>query len=468
MTPLRARLHLAFATTAAALALASCGDDSNAAPATDAGADAAGDVADDAPDASDGDAVDGATDTDSPDTPVGPCGEPGPAPQFETTELVRADTSGGPPLNAVADVVTLDLDGDGHQEYVFAEPAQSRLRMLDGCETQCETLDLFGVADLPVRLAVFDADGDGSVDDLIIGSVGSIDSSDERVASVYVATNDDGWTVQAVATELRRVACIVPADLDEDGTLDIVICEFGDINGDVTVLWGGDLGFSTTQIAGGPGSIGAAVFDADEDGDLDVVVAFSQTTEQVVLLEATGDRTFSRRVLFDPELPWYGHSSLRAWDLDLDGRLDIVFTNGDPGDLETAEVPDGLHGLNVLWNRGEGEFEYERLADLLFAYTTSIADFDGDCVPDIAVFSVPELGPELAPGEVPAILVRPAAPEGERVSPITGAPQNVVGVAATDFDGDGDMDLVGGRFSATGEATDDLVFVSTNGGTTER
>ncbi len=437
---------------------AACSDDPAPHDAVDAGdATDGGDVATDAtPDGADG-SVDGGEQ---------PCAAVEPTtPAFAARSLIDAAPPVGQPTDAVSDVLPVDLDGDGFEEFLFAEPAANRIRMLDACETACVAVEIAQTPGQPARIEVADLDGDGAVE-LVIAGVGAVDGSDDPVGSVQIARQvDDAWEVEIVAEELQRVACAYPMDLDEDGALDIVVCEFGDVIGFVSVLWGGGADYEYARLYEGAGAVDLDVIDVDGDGGQDLVVGMSQLQEQVVLLHQDSGRTFSSEVLFDAGLTWFGHSSIDVVDLDGDGLDDIVFTNGDPGDLEEPILPMGLHGVNVLWNRDGGTFEYERLADLYYAYSTAIADFDGDCALDIAVFRAPALGPELdlaGPDDPPAILVRPALQGAERILPIGEAKIDVVSAVARDIDGDGDVDILVGQMSATGVVDGALVYVLDN------
>lgn len=450
-----------------------CGDDgSDAVPdTTDTtdGADTAADtaVADDASDAAEGDDRD-AADVDAASDAGEACAEPPSSVPFDIEPLLVDEPSDGPPLSAVSDVLEVDVDGDGLPEYVLVEPAAERLRIADACESGCRVDATIPIDGQPVRVEAVDLDGD-AFPELVVAGIGFVGGSNAPVGSVSVVRRDgNDWEVERVADELFRVACARPEDLDSDGFVDIVVCEFGDVDGHVGVLWGSADGFAYERVYRGAGAVDVDFLDTDGDGVRDIVVAMSQLQEQVITLERSGARSLSPRVLYDPDLVYFGHSSLRVVDLDGDGRSDVLFTNGDPGDLPGREVPEGLHGLNVLWQRDGGQFEYERLADVAFAYATAVGDFDGDCTLDVMVFRAPSMLPDFEAdlsGVPPAILVRPAVSGDARAQPVAEATIDVVSARSVDIDADGVLDVVVGQMSVTGVIDGPILYALRNAGT---
>lgn len=79
--------------------------------------------------------------------------------------------------------------------------------------------------------------------------------------------------------------------------------------------------------------------------------------------------------------PSYNSSSFEIVDIDQDGRLDIVHTNGDTLD---AFLPKPYHGVRWLRHTEEGTWERRELGLLIGALQSVVADFDQDGDLDIA------------------------------------------------------------------------------------
>ena len=62
-------------------------------------------------------------------------------------------------------------------------------------------------------------------------------------------------------------------------------------------------------------------------------------------------------------------------DMDQDGALDILFTNGDTFDDQYVKPS---HGVQWLKNLGDQQYAYHRLTDLPGAHAARAGDFDLD------------------------------------------------------------------------------------------
>ncbi len=81
----------------------------------------------------------------------------------------------------------------------------------------------------------------------------------------------------------------------------------------------------------------------------------------------------------------YGSSYFELLDMDLDGDLDILYTNGDNADYTPILKP--YHGIRYFENNGQNEFEESFFYPLHGAYKAKPADYDGDGDLDIAAIS---------------------------------------------------------------------------------
>jgi len=166
---------------------------------------------------------------------------------------------------------------------------------------------------------------------------------------------------------------IAPADLDNDGDLDLVVA-----NGAVAVLlWNGD-SYEARLDLGIDGAVSAAVGDLDSDGWTDILVARTGDSDVIVW---GGEWLAGSGMPPDPLRLEGGapSASLLPVDLDGDGRLEIVRL----GRGGRSGTPD------VIWTRSVADprrFESVELpgSDRL-SLAAAIADVDGDGLLDIWV-----------------------------------------------------------------------------------
>ena len=352
------------------------------------------------------------------------------APQPPAFEPYQPDlTAAGTLSNAAA-----DLDGDGDTDLFvgFNGAANRLLRNDDGRLT--DVAAAMGVADgRATRAAAWgdiDADGDS---DLLVGfapGAGPVLRLYRNLGRRFEdATAGAGLLVPAGA--VRQPAWV---DVDDDGDLDLFVAFRDRPN----ALYRND-GGSFTDIAASVGladarkSVGAVWFDYDEDGDLDLYVA-NQDGDANGLFRHDGGR-FSD-VADAAGVAWAGRTPRDATrgtvrpcaaDVDGDGRLDLVTAN---------------YGANGLFlNRGDGTFADASARWGLHGEgrhdTCAPADVDNDGRLDLYVngtvservshrdYLFRNLGERFADVTPPALLALPASH----------------GALWADLDGDGDQDL---------------------------
>jgi hypothetical protein len=91
--------------------------------------------------------------------------------------------------------------------------------------------------------------------------------------------------------------------------------------------------------------------------------------------------------------PDFGSSWISVVDLDRDGDLDILYSNGDAFDYAPANSRP-WHGVQWLENKGTLQFEFHRIADLPGASSPQAADIDGAKAYQKLIFiTIPQLMP---------------------------------------------------------------------------
>ena len=305
----------------------------------------------------------------------------------------------------------------------------------------------------PVHVEPVDLDGDLAID-LVAADLGSARPNDHdqgRVVWLRGQPAAGSFEEVVLASGLGRIADVRPADFDADGDLDLIVAEFGHYQtGKIFLLRnvaqrGQRPRFEPEVIDGRPGTIHVPVHDFNQDGRPDFVALVSQDWERVEAFINQGDGSFHLQTLWaGPDLT-FGSSGIELVDLDQDGDMDVLYTNGDCWDNWYVNTS---HGVQWLENLGDLEFAYHRLTDMPGVYRALAGDFDGDG--DLDVVAVAWLPPPVMPStllDAPlvSILCLEQTEPGTFVRHTleTGSPHYAT-VETADFDGDGDLDFAVG------------------------
>ncbi|HEX3150512.1 MAG TPA: FG-GAP-like repeat-containing protein [Gemmataceae bacterium] len=308
---------------------------------------------------------------------------------------------------------------------------------------------------------VVDLDGDG-INDVILAVLGSFYATDDRVGSVVWlrGSPDRTFTPVTLLDGVGRVADVRPADFRGAGKLDLVVAEFGwHDTGSILLLenqttdWQKPA-FVPRILDSRHGTTHVAVCDMNGDGRPDFVAVISQEHETVVAFLNDGNGKFRQETIYKAPHPTWGSNGLQVVDLDGDGRLDVIMSNGDSLDPPYLLRPD--HGITWLENKGAYPFTPHRLADCYGAGSPVVADFDGNGLLDIAFVSfLPgEFFPQREKMRLDSVVILEQVKRGEFVRhAIEMETCDHLTCAAGDLDGKGRPDLVVGNYVRGGRTS---------------
>lgn len=307
----------------------------------------------------------------------------------------------------------------------------------------------------PARAEDCDLDGDG-IRDLLIADLGVFYPSDNAQGRVIWLRGRPGRAFEAItlADGLGRVSDVRPADFDGDGDLDLIVAVFGwHEQGEILLLVnetprepGAAPAFRRKQVDPRHGTIHVPVADLDGDGRMDFVAVISQEYETVEAFLNDGRGGFRRETLFAAGMPSFGSSGIRLADLDKDGDLDVILTNGDV--LDTGIIR-AEHGVHWLENEGSYPFKHRKLAGLYGACGVAVGDIDGDGDLDIAASSFlptrlfSEERKRFEPDGI--ILLLQEGPGRFRKASLVSGTCLFPSCDLADIDGDGRLDLLAGQ-----------------------
>ncbi len=184
---------------------------------------------------------------------------------------------------------------------------------------------------------------------------------------------------------LQRPVQITPVDLNNDGKMDYVICEFGFLTGALSWMENlGDNHFQKHILRNVPGAIKVYIQDYNHDGKPDIWALFAQGDESIFLFTNKGNGNFDQQqVLRFP--PSYGSSYFELDDFNKDGYPDIVYTCGDNADYSPVLKP--YHGVYIFMNDKTNHFTQKYFYPINGCYKAIARDYDGDGDLDIATIS---------------------------------------------------------------------------------
>jgi len=344
----------------------------------------------------------------------------------------------------ISHVLAVDLDRDGLLDVVVCDALRNQVSWIRqyprGVFTEHVLADNIAA---PAHVQAIDFDGDGHLD-LMVASLGMLFPSNDKIGSVIILHNDGkmNFTKHVVVDHIARVSDVRAADLNGDGKMDLAVAQFGYDDGETR--WIENLGnwqFTSHILQKLSGPINVEIADLNGDGHQDLVVLVSQEWEEIWAYISDGKGNFTPKLLYGSANDDFGSSGISLVDLNQDGKIDILYTNGDAFDYIPPR-PRPWHGVQWLENKGNFEFEFHRIANFAGAYNAKAVDINGDGHLDLLVVSAFNFWEK--PSAMSFIWLENDGHMHFRRHDITNTPTHLLALDAGDFDGSGKIDFVTG------------------------
>ncbi len=276
-------------------------------------------------------------------------------------------------------IITLLKADQAHERIFVGEAGTNRLRIFDWNRRLIATRVL-GSPPTDVIL---------QSEHVLVLESGILDPNDQPKGRLvqYDLVGDDSLQFSRVLIDsLFRPVFVEQFDFNGDGVNEFLICEFGDNRGQLALYRYDGSKYERQVLDPSPGAIRFEIRDMTGDGYPDIVALFAQGDERIVLFENDGTGNFSGRPRILARFPpVYGSMYFSMHDFNNDGKLDILYVNGDNFDYSRVLKP--YHGVRILENDGKNRFVERYFFPVYGAARAAVADFDRDGDLDILVTS---------------------------------------------------------------------------------
>lgn len=224
-----------------------------------------------------------------------------------------------------------------------------------------------------------------SEESLWLTVMGSFSPEDAQKGMVLSIPKDGAKQARIAADKLRRPVHTSYDDLNNDGLMDFVVCEFGKWTGRLSMfLNDGNGEFNQSTLINQTGAVKSYIKDFNGDGLQDVIALFGQGNESIYILYNLGEGKFKMDQVLQFS-PSHGSCYFNLFDYNGDGFDDIIYCAGDNADFTPIMKP--YHGIYIFENDGENNFKEVFFYQMNGAYAAIPSDFDQDGDLDIAAIS---------------------------------------------------------------------------------
>jgi hypothetical protein len=374
--------------------------------------------------------------------------------------LEKQALTAGATVPVVANVRFFDLDGDGKLEVVACDMGHGTVYVAQPWKGDTSLREIAKIPN-PDHAEMVDFDKDGK-QDLLVADLGDFMPGDHEKGSIVWLRQTAPLQFEKITLvdKIARTADVQAADFDGDGKLDLVAAAFGwhTVGGilvyeNQTTDWKAPK-FEGFPVDARPGGIHVPIADLNGDGRPDFVALISQQYEHVLAFINRGPgKGFRAETIFRAVVPVWGSSGIELVDMDEDGDLDLLMSNGDSLDDFTVRP---FHG--VRWFENEGSFPWKQhdLVTMPGVHRAQAADLDGDGDLDVLctaflpnaehpAFQLLERQGNLAPFTSLG-WIEQTKPGVFVAHPIETGKLTHTTLDVGDYDNDGDLDVLTGNF----------------------
>ncbi|MFT7562261.1 MAG: hypothetical protein ACI93R_004196, partial [Flavobacteriales bacterium] len=344
----------------------------------------------------------------------------------------------------VTNIHTVELSKNGGIEFLVCDAENNKVLLLRKTDKVWQETVL-AEAQIPVHTEVVDYDHDGDKD-IIVSVLGAFPPSEKLVGEVLLLRQSESgeFVKEVLLSGVGRVTDARPADIDGDGDLDVAVAIFG--GGTVgELMWLENIGTGKHKyhrLLGLSGALNISPTDLNADGKVDFVSLFSQEHEMIVALINKGDGEFERVSVGKAPHPMLGSTGMKLTDLDSDGDMDILFTNGDAHDLQMDPKP--YHGVQWYENTGNLKFKYHNIGQFYGTASAVAGDLDADGDIDVVAASWSNYWDD--PKRQSLIWFENDGEQNFARHNIISRPHGIVSMELVDVTGDNKLDIVASIF----------------------
>jgi FG-GAP-like repeat len=251
----------------------------------------------------------------------------------------------------------------GHRNKLFVENYNASFKKIDSMHIESPVSDIFiqNKEKYLLQMGIMDPNE---------ASKGKI----SKYSAQNVSTN--------LMDSLQRPVHLSVSDLNQDGIYDYLICNYGNLSG--KLAWYDGKNHQENVLKPLPGARNTIIRDMNQDGLMDIVVLMCQAREAISIFYNQGKGVFKEEIVLQFP-PVYGSSYIELADMNGDGMIDIVYTNGDNADFSMILKP--YHGVRIFLNEGQNRFKEQYFYPIYGASKVLTADFDKDGDFDMAIIA---------------------------------------------------------------------------------
>ncbi|WP_308991073.1 VCBS repeat-containing protein [Mariniflexile litorale] len=277
-------------------------------------------------------------------------------------------------------ITAIKYNPELNQVYIAdAKADYSTINVLD------KNLKSISTLALPSPISHIDCKSD-TIFATLMGGFMPTDAPSGSIIKIFKRPGENEYTgFSTILKNIQRPVHATYADMNGDKKEDIIVCEYGNHTGKLSLYLKNNLGqYDKKILSTDPGATTVTVKDFNQDGLPDIMTLMAQGKERIDVYYNQGNGNFKVNTLLNfPSC--YGSVSFSIVDWNKDGYDDIIYINGDNADYSMILKP--YHGLRIYLNDGKNNFTESFFQHQNGAYKSVCFDFDKDGDLDIALTS---------------------------------------------------------------------------------